>query len=302
LRPHNITLRQMRAFISLARHGSFRAAASAFNLSQSALSIAIRQMEDELGVSLFDRTTRRVELTSAGRSLLPRIERMLAELDLMLDETHNAADLKSGRVVVASVFSVATEVLPLVVARFRRIHPGVRVALLDYTASAVQEAVRQGRADIGVCARNELDGDLDFERVAADPFVALLPARHPLVPTPEVGLGDLVDHPIVAMAKGTQIRTLIDSALHARGLSVRPAYEATQPAAVEAMVAAGLGASILPRISVSARNPRIVIRVLAKPGLERELGLVARTGRARPALVQDLRLHIIDYFRDRIDA
>lgn len=296
MKPLNVTLRQMRAFASLARYGGFRAAAAAFNLSQSALSSAIREMERELGVPLFDRTTRRVELTPAGRQLLPDVERILAELDATLRDVQSAGEAQRGRVVIASIFSMATHVLPVVIHQFKAAHPNVRVILLDYTASAVQASARAGEADLGICARNDLEGDLHFETLAIDPFVAILPAKHPLSKSRDVPLKELLRFPFITMAKGTQIRSLTDSALRARGLHASPAYEASEPATIQAMVEANLGVSVLPKRTLS--NANVLVRRLAEPGFERQLGIVARPGHSLTPPAEAFRRQLFQYFSE----
>jgi len=300
MKPINVTLRQMRAFASLARHGRFRTAASAFNLSQSALSSAIRQMERELGNTLFDRTTRRVELTVAGRALLPEVERLLADIDRVLRDTQSAGEAQRGRVVIASIFSIATDVLPTIIHEFKVSHPNVRVDLLDFTASQVQSSVHNATADMGICARSELDGDLEFELLVVDPFVAIVPARHSLAKSREISLENLVRHPFLAMVKGTQIRGMVDTAMRRRGLHVNPAYEAAQPATILAMVAANLGVSVLPKRTLS--GARGLIRDLEEPGFDRELGVVTRAGQTMTPAAEAFRRQLFRYFGARRDV
>lgn len=294
MKPVNVTLRQMRAFASLARHGRFRTAASAFNLSQSALSSAIRQMERELGTTLFDRTTRRVELTVAGRTLLPEVERLLADVDRVLRDTQSTAEAQRGRVVIASIFSIATDVLPTIIHEFKASHPNVRVDLLDFTASRVHASVHDATADMGICARSEIEGDLEFELLVVDPFVAIVPARHPLAKSREVSLEDVIRHPFLAMVKGTQIRSAVDAALQRRGLHVVPAYEAAQPATILAMVAANLGVSVLPKRTLPGSPVRA--RTLKEPGFNRELGIVTRAGQVMTPAADAFRRQLFRYF------
>lgn len=294
MKPINVTLRQLRAFASLARYGRFRAAASAFNLSQSAFSTAIRQMERELGIALFDRTTRRVELTAAGRMLLPEVERLLAEFDRALRDVQSAGEAQRGRVVVASIFSIATDVLPVIIREFKSSHPNVRVDLLDFTASQVQASVRDATADMGICARSEIEGNLEFELLVVDPFVAIIPEKHPLAKARKVALENVVRYPFVAMAKGTQIRSVVDAALRERGLRVTPAYEATQPSTIVAMVNAGLGLSVLPKRTLG--KVRSYMKKLADEGFVRELGIITRAGQAMTPAAEAFRRQLVRYF------
>jgi LysR family transcriptional regulator, carnitine catabolism transcriptional activator len=120
----NVELRQLRAFIVVARFGSFTRAAELLNLSQPALTVQIRQLEQALGLKLFDRNTRTVELTRMGRDLLPVLTRLLGEVDQVVSSTREMATVKYGIVRVAALPSVAATLLPPLIARFRQRYPG----------------------------------------------------------------------------------------------------------------------------------------------------------------------------------
>lgn len=294
----NVSLRHMRAFTALVRHGNFRRAAQSLNLSQSALSMTIQQMERELGVALFDRTTRRVELTTVGSNLLPTIDRILGDIDMSMADARAEAEGQRGRVVVASTLSIAVRNLPTVIQRFRAKYPNIRVSTLDYTVSAIHHSLRVNESDIGICGQNEFDSELDFEFLKSDRLEAILTREHPLAKQSEIRWQELLSYPFVAMSRGTQIRDLIDAGLRRRRLTVNPVCESTQPVVIEAMVEARLGISALPKATLASNNDRLCRRQLCDPVIERRLGLLSRKGRSLSPAAAAFRTELLRYMKD----
>jgi DNA-binding transcriptional LysR family regulator len=133
----NVTLKHLQAFVAVAQEGSFTRAARRLALSQPALTIQINQFEEELGVKLFDRTTRRVLLTDNGAEFLPTAERLLDDVETAIAQVRDVAARRRGRVGVATLPSIAMKLMPAMVAEFRSTYPGVSVHLLDANASGV---------------------------------------------------------------------------------------------------------------------------------------------------------------------
>ena len=146
----NLSLHQLEAFVGVARYGGFTRAAERLFTSQPGLTLLIRQLEEELQVRLFDRTTRRVELTSAGLELLPVAERVFAELELTVQNLRDLGNVRRGRVVVAALPSLSATLLPQALALFNTQYPDVKVLLRDGAAGEIVEMVRAGHADFGV--------------------------------------------------------------------------------------------------------------------------------------------------------
>ena len=149
----NVTLRQLRAFVAVAQLGSFSAAAVRLHLTQSALSMLVRSLEDEIGVPLFVRTTRSVKLTDAGRDFLPLAEQMLVDLHNAVADTRARAERARGRIVVAVTPTFASTMLPPLLSRYRAEHPDVQVVLRDDVSPSqirrlVQDGEEIGRAHV----------------------------------------------------------------------------------------------------------------------------------------------------------
>jgi LysR family transcriptional regulator, carnitine catabolism transcriptional activator len=139
----NMHLRQVRSFVVVARFSSFTRAADLLNLTQPALTVQIRQLEQSLGVKLFDRNTRAVELTRIGREMLPVLERLLGEFDAVVANAREMAELRYGTVRIAALPSVAATVLPPLIARFKERHPQIRVVLRDSVGERINAVARQ---------------------------------------------------------------------------------------------------------------------------------------------------------------
>jgi DNA-binding transcriptional LysR family regulator len=156
----NINLHQLRIFVAVARLGNFTRAAERLSLSQPSLSLHIRQLEQDLRVRLFDRSTRSVVLTRAGEDFLPTAERLLEDFQSAIASVTDLAARRRGRVTVAVLPSIAAELLPRAIALLRLRHPDITVALRDDVAEHIPARVRGGEADFGLGAIDGIDADL----------------------------------------------------------------------------------------------------------------------------------------------
>lgn len=168
----NVTLRQLRAFLAVARFGSFTVAAEHLYTTQSALSGSIKELENALGVQLFDRSTRRVQLTEVGRELYPLVEKILADLDAVLHEVATLKALKRGIVRIAAPQLMAATLLPEVLASFTREFPHVAIRLIDCGVESVPACVLSGEADLGVGPERDVPGEIEAELLFVQPFHA----------------------------------------------------------------------------------------------------------------------------------
>src|SRR5262245_56363672 len=146
----NVTLRQARSFVAVARFGSFTRAATAVNISQPALTVQIKQMEKELGVRLLDRTTRAVNLTVVGKELAPALQRMVGEFDAILSQVRQVSPRYTETLTVACIPSLAGSVVPDVISSLVREFPQTDVILKDVGWKKVLSLVRSGEVDLGI--------------------------------------------------------------------------------------------------------------------------------------------------------
>ena len=294
----NLTLRHLRGFVAVAQLGSFSAAAQRLHLTQSALSMLVRGLESDLGLTLFERTTRHVRLTDAGRDFFPLAERLLVDLHHAVAQTRARAARASGRLVIAVTPTFATTLLPAILGRYQREHPDVQLVLRDdATPAGIQRLVQDGEADLGIAPINRAQpGLLVVEVLMDDELVLACPVGHPLARGPGVRWHDLAEHPMIGFGSDNALQKLVNSTADALGLSLPLHCEVSSIATAVALVEAGMGISVLPSYTRTARGPRrLQLRPLAEPVVKRELCLMSLRDRAMPpaaqAFAQMLREH-----------
>lgn len=270
----NVTLRQLQAFVAVAQHGQFALAADRLHVTPSALSMLIRQLEEQTGARLFDRHTRLVRLTEIGAEFLPVARKVLADLDSALSQSRELTALRRGRVSLATSTVLAATVMPEAIRRFGASWPGITVVLRDVVEQDIKRLLRAGDVDIGVGTALHADADVDEETLLSDRLVALLPHDHTLAARREISWRELAAQPLIALAQGSPLRALADQALAAADATAQPAYEVGFSSTVISMVAAGLGVAALP---VNARQltpkVRIAVRPLVRPVVPRRVCL-----------------------------
>ena len=277
----NINLRQLRAFVSIGRLGSFTRAAEALHATQPALSAQIRELEEALGVKLFDRSTRSVSLTQAGEDLMPSVDTVLSDLSSVVARARDVAKRNTGRVTVAALPSLAATLMPQVIARMREEHPGIVVVIRDALAERAVALLRADEVDFALTSAPPPDRELSFTPLFADRMVAVLPHGHPLAKAKTMRLAELLDTPLVLMDRDSSVRRIVDGACASIGRLASPAYEAAFMATAIGLVRAGLGATLLPSsASELLAAGDLLIRGLDTPRIERELGIVKQRRRA----------------------
>lgn len=277
----NLTLQQLEAFVQVAKTTNFRAAAQALNVSQPALSRTIKMTEDAIGARLFDRDTRHVEVTPTGRELLPMAIRILENFNSSFSELSQFLEGRSGHVTVAALPSTGVALLPDVIAAFRRHSPQVQFSLLEGPAEAVRTAIDEGRADFGISVRPGPREPMQYRHLLDDPFVLLCRRDDPLAGRSSVPWSTFASRPFIASGFNSSIRPITDAVFLQKGLQVAPALEYPSVAAAGALVAAGLGVTALPRLTLHLiKNEALAVVPLQRPALARPIGLITRIGRS----------------------
>lgn len=273
----NISLKQLRAFVTLARCSSFAEACELLHLSQPALSVTIRNMEDEVGGALFNRSTRSLKLSAEGREFLPTAKRLLADWDRAFDDLGRAFSLQQGKLSIAVMPSFAMNQFPEALAVFRRRHPGINIKVEDVVMESVIDAVRGGQVDLGITFEPEqLDG-VEFHPLFSDRFIAILPPESPLAAEQRLSWQALCEQPFIAMNRGSWTRDAIDQALADAGVVPAELSEANQHATIGRMVATGLGVSVVPALCRSQMEAMGVhCRAIDGPEICRQVGVFTR--------------------------
>jgi DNA-binding transcriptional LysR family regulator len=272
----DFSARQLEAVLALAEYGSFVAAAARLRLSQPALTRSIQRLESELGVRLFERSTRRVQITAAGREFAAVAERMLNDLGITVRSVREVAEERRGLVVMSSVMSVAGGLLPGIIASYRADRPGVEIHVREGVHAAVLEDVRSGVADFGIGYVDELPDFAAGTALSRETFCVVMPARHRLAARRGLSLSELRDEPMVGLPTEARTRRTLDAAAATSGVPLRQAVVVSQFATLMALVGAGVGVAIVPKgatLGPLARGLRSV--PLVEPKLSRRLGLIA---------------------------
>lgn len=277
----NFTLRQLDAFRAVSRYRSFSLAAKTLYLSQPSLTSLIRNLEQALGVRLFDRTTRRVELTRAGLELLPVAERTFAELELARENLAQLGSLRRGLVTIGALPSAAADLVPRAVYAFQRLHPEVEVRVTDAVAGDLVEMVRVGAVDVAVGSATRVEPDVLFRSITHDTMHLVCRADHRLADRRQVGWAELADEPFIAMSEGTSVRHATNTAFATLGL-VKPAdFEVGLLSTMFGLAKSGVGVTALPTTVLQVFNVAGVAKIrLVAPVVRREIGFLIRQGRA----------------------
>ncbi|HTW81543.1 MAG TPA: LysR family transcriptional regulator [Terracidiphilus sp.] len=274
-------LRHIRAFLAAARIGNFTRAAAELHISQSAFTVQIRQLEDALGVTLFDRSKRRIALTAAGRDVLVPLERILLDAEAVVMQTRQLIGLRRGVVRIAALPSLAAELLPLTIHEFRQLYPGIMVEIRDVVAESVVDSVRREDVDFGIGTRMRMDREITGSPLLEDRLCAFAPLGHLLTRRDSVNLRDLVRHPLILTARDSSVRDILDRALRSEKLLLSPAFEVNYMSTAIGMVRAGLGIAVLPEAAVGAEKIHEVRRLLiSRPSLSRRIEIIRRKDRS----------------------
>jgi DNA-binding transcriptional LysR family regulator len=284
------SIQHIRAFLAVAHSGNFAKAAVALNLSPSALTVQIQQLEEWLGVTLLERNPRYVGLTSAGQKNLGPMEKLLLDLDNIVAGSRDLSALRRGVVTIAALPSICSSALPRILRQFRQQFPGVEVRLRDVVAQRIDALVREGEVDFGVGVRARISHGLDFEVVMVDRLCLFVPAEHPLAARSSVVLGELTAQPMILTGRDSSVRERVEHLFAEDNLTLVPGLEANYMSTVLALVRQGLGMTLLPESADDGRGDLLKVRV-EHSGVSREIGLITRSGQSlSPAAQQFLAL------------
>lgn len=279
----NVNLRHVRAFLTVARLGSFTRAAAELHASQPALTVQVREFEERIGLRLFDRSSRGVSVTRAGQELAGKLERLQGEFDAVIAETRETAAGRRGVVRLACLQSVAGTVLPPAIARFRKAHPMIQFAIKDVSGARTLDMVRDGVVDFGLVDMPSIEPALEFEPLLGAHLHAVLPPGHPLQRVRRLTLARVAEYPMILMDRETSARRLVDAAFAQAGCQPLCVAEVVALSSALAMVRFGAGITVLP---ISARDgplhTGVVVRPVQDHAATRWIGVVRRVGRSLP--------------------
>jgi DNA-binding transcriptional LysR family regulator len=274
-------LRHLRTIVAVAQHRSLTKAGEELYLTQSAISQQIRRLEKELGIEVFRRTSRSVELTAEGRVILGYAQRVLSEVDGMHSELEEITGLLRGQLRIGGVYPTGPYDLFGMLAEFRAAHPGVAVHMIEDTQDGVLAALRADELD---CAFTALDPDALGDEFAAtllwqEEIVVALPLGHQLCPRSRVTLQELAAEDLIAYRDNSALRRRLERTMGDLGLEPRNAFVCTEMAAVRGLASKGLGIAVIPRSAAELPGPPIELRPIGPEPLTWPIALVWRAAR-----------------------
>jgi len=284
-----LNLDQLLTFAMVVEHAGFTEAADRLGLTQPAVSMQIRNLEERLGVRLVERVGKRALPTAAGRDLLPFVRRLRDEADAAMAHMLRHRTGETGRVRIGTGATACIYRLPPLLAALRAAHPGLEIIVVTGNTPDILDAVEAGTLDLALVTLPAARPALSIEPVCAEEMVAVDPIGEDGSASSPMGPVEAASGPLILYERGGTMRAVIDAWFVAGGAQPRPAMELGNVEAIKNLVAAGLGRSILPAVTVAGEGDRdrFAVRPLAPP-LTRTLGLALRRDKVRDAGVRAL--------------
>jgi DNA-binding transcriptional LysR family regulator len=288
---NGVDVRRLRYFVAVAEELSFTRAARRLGLAQPPLSQQIRRLEQQVGAVLFQRLPR-VALTEAGTVFLETARRTLAQLALGVDAAGRVGRGVAGRLTVGFASSVVFTTLPRAFRAFSARYPDVELRLQEMHSGAQLAALRAGTIDVGLLRESPSDGDLEMETVFREPFIAVLPLRHPLGAQSRIAPRQLAKEPFILFPReiAPTLYDQIAAICRAGDFAPRVKHEALEWYTVTGLVGAGMGVSIAPAGLARLRWPGVVYRPLQPVGVQTSIVLCRRRDSSRGAVESFVRL------------
>lgn len=286
-------LRHLQMIIAIAEHGSILSAAHALGLSQPAISKALQEVEDILGVRLFDRMPRGVVINLYGKSLLERSRLIVAELERLVDDIGRMRDGASGTVVLGALPTAAAGILPVALRRLKASHPGLDVRVIQARTTELLPQLESGRLDLIVGRLYEVEGahDLRYEVLYHEPISVLARAEHPILVSGDASLEAVSRYEMVLPSLEHRLGQEVDDMLVGSGVQVSPnCLRSSSTSLIRELLLSGDTLAILPRMMMCGDLLRGLIKVvpLALSSGVRPAGVITLRHRERLAAVDAL--------------
>ena len=267
----DISFKHLNAIVSLARFGSFIAAASYLGISQPGLTRIIQQAEKRLGTRFFVRGPRSVTLTAAGHDFLPFAERIIDEFLGQADKLRTSYSRSEIRITISSLMSVSHFALPAALMEFRQTYPNVLVEIREGVGNSIQENVLNGLVDFGIGNAEKTMPGITIESIMEETFFVVLPQHHPLAKHDVLQLRDLINTPLISMPVESGLRRFIDSAAAKAGIKLTHSVVTNQYSSLFSFIANGLGISIVPSSVVPPTDENVFVVRPLTPSINRRI-------------------------------
>lgn len=291
-------LRQLQYFVQVARMQHVTKAAEELHVAQSAVSRQIHRLEEELGVRLFMQRGRNVQLTPVGQLFLKRAESLLADLDRAVTEIHEFLDPEVGEIRLGFPHSLGIQLVPQVVAAFRKLHPNVKFKFRQGMFPSIIRDVSDAEVDLAfISPYPEKSEQVTGEVILTEELFAILPTTHPLAMEDSIKLSELKDDNFVLFSPGYSLRPIVWDACKEAGFTPKIGFEGEETDTIRGLVAAGMGVSLLPELAMyqtSSMMPAVV--KISEPQVTRSIALIRRSGEKMPMVVHMFHSFLIEFF------
>jgi len=289
----NISIRQFEVLVTVAEAMSFTKAAQKLGISQPSISETIRRVENELGFSVFNRTTRHLQLTANGSRVIASAREAVKSLHFAMDTIGKAEDSTDTLLSIAALPSVVCSLLPKFLRSFRSEMPNVRVDVFDADQGKATQMVLEGHADIAIISSPRHSPVFHYEPITTDRMHLVCAADDPLARLDTVGWLELEGRQFINLEPTSSVRRHCDAAFLQTGCRVEPVFEVRQIPSAAALVAAGLGVTALPEFTLPMFNfPNVVAIPLNMPEVTRQIGILQKRVRRSMSLQETLIGHL----------
>jgi DNA-binding transcriptional LysR family regulator len=289
-------LRHLRYFEAVARYSHVTRAAAELHIAQPALSKQISQLEHELGVALFDRVGRNVQLTEAGESLLPHARAVMAQVEAARAEMAERIGLRKGRATVGAPPTVGTQLLPAALATFNKRYPGIELRLHESGVQTLLDLLETGLTDVAVVTLPVDDENLTVVPIFTEEMVVAVWRGHHLAERSEVAISELRGEPWVLSPENYELREAALVACERAGFTPRVVLDGGETDTLLHFVAAGMGVALVPRLAVQGASGLVALPV-SDQKLQRSLGVVWRGDRVASPAARALREFLVEELR-----
>lgn len=274
-------LRHLRYFVAVAEELNFRRAAARLHIAQPALSVQVRQLEDEIGAELLSREGRQIKLTEAGRVFLDQARKTLAGANRGIALARQAAHGEIGHLALGYNTPTEYRVFPKIIPAFKKRSPLVHLAFHDLKTTQIIELLRRDELDLGFVWLPNSTEEFDVRELTREPLVAVLPAEHPLAAEEKVSIKQLSREPLVLFPRSLEPVSFhqIEQLFMRAGVSMNVTYELEATPQIVNFVSMGIGCSILPDYVRSIRREGVVCRPIKPPNIVKTLAIIKKKGR-----------------------
>lgn len=270
-------LRHLTYFVAVADRLNFSRAAEALHIAQPAISQQVRALEQELGISLFDRVGKRVTLTEAGRALLPHARQILSAVEAARNEIRERGSLKRGTVSLGAPPTVSAHALPTKITSFEQKHPGLDVMLREAGTETLVALVEQGQLDMAIVSTDVLPSSIESTPFLEETYVLAVGAKHHLCKRKAINITELAEESFIMFPQGYKLREVTMIVCRAAGFEPKVALDGGGMQSALQFVAAGLGVALVPELALTDTHNIFALHI-SDQNLHRTLGLVWRKG------------------------